>query len=179
MNATTFDSATANVLDLSHFAIAFMNRGQYRGKQVLSQSAIARIARPVVRSTVARETTATECILANRAGRRPYAIADAALEAALPNVLEPAAPVPAAVAMDSSEMARYVGRYANGMPVEVAIDGGALVLRQGAMTLPIRKLAEWRFVAQGEEGGSLVAFVPGSDGHVKYLHLNMRAYRRM
>ena len=119
-------------------------------------------------------------VLANRAGRRPYAVADAALDALLPGVLEPISPVPGPVAMDSTEMARYVGRYANGIVVTVTVDDGVLTLHQGAVALPIRKLADGRLVAGSEEsGGGWIAFVPGRDGAVEYLHYNMRAFRRL
>ena len=118
-------------------------------------------------------------VLANAGGRRPYAVADAALDALLPGVLSPVAPTPATVPMDSAEMARYAGRYAAGMMVEVTVDGGVLTLHQGDAALPIRKLADGRFVAGGEQGGGWLAFVPGSDGAVKYLHFNMRAFRRL
>jgi CubicO group peptidase (beta-lactamase class C family) len=119
-------------------------------------------------------------VLANRAGRRPYAVADAALDALLPGVLEPISPVPGPAAMDSTEMARYVGRYASGIVVNVTIDAGLLTLHQGAVALPIRKLADGRFVAGSEEtGGGWVAFVPARDGAVQYLHYNMRAFRRL
>ena len=210
-----FAGLWSNVLDLSRFAIAFMNGGKYRGRQVLSPSAIARISRPVasfnsgegdyaygVRVYRHRGVDVVEhggfghggyrsllymvpsrrvavIVLANRAGRRPYALADAALDALLPDALEPVAPPPAYVAMDSAEMARYVGRYANGMALDVSVDDGVLTMHQGMAAVPIRKLADGRFVAQTDEGGSLVAFVRASDGRVKYLHLNMRAYRRM
>ncbi|HEX8850497.1 MAG TPA: serine hydrolase [Gemmatimonadaceae bacterium] len=210
-----FAGLYSNVLDLSRFAIAFMNGGKYKGKQVLSPSAIARISRPVapfssgegdygygVRVYRHRGVDVVEhggfgqngyrsllymvpsrrvavIVLANRAGRRPYAVADAALEAVLPNALEPVAASPAEVAMDSSEMARYVGRYAAGMVVEVSVDGGVLTLHQGMVAMPIRKMADGRFVAQTEEGGAWVAFVAAGDGRVKYLHTNMRAFRRL
>lgn len=119
-------------------------------------------------------------VLANRAGRRPYAVADAALDALLPGVLEPIAPMPGPVPMDSTEMARYVGRYASGVVVNVTVDDGVLTLHQGAAALPIRRLADGRFVAGSEEtGGGWVAFVPGRDGSVQYLHYNMRAFRRL
>jgi Beta-lactamase class C and other penicillin binding proteins len=45
-------------------------------------------------------------VLANRAGRRPYAIADAALDALLPGALSPVPAIAAVVPMDSVEMAR-------------------------------------------------------------------------
>ena len=118
-------------------------------------------------------------VLANRAGRRPYAIADAALDALIPDALSPAPPVPAVVPMDSAEMARLVGRYAGGMVVEVSVDGGVLTLHQGPAALPIDKLADGRYVARTPDGGVTVAFVPGSDGAVKFLHYNMRAFRRL
>jgi CubicO group peptidase (beta-lactamase class C family) len=119
-------------------------------------------------------------VLANRAGRRPYAVADAALDALLPGVLEPIAPMPGPVAMDSTEMARYVGRYASGIVVNVTVDDGALTLHQGPLALPIRKLADGRFVAGSEEtAGGWVAFVSGPDGAVQYLHYSMRAFRRL
>ena len=117
--------------------------------------------------------------LANAAGRRPYAIADAALDALLPGALAPAPAVPEAVPMDAAEMARYVGRYANGMVVELTVDDGVLTLHQGAAATPIQKLADGRFVARSAEGGMQVAFVSGPDGAVRYLHFNMRAFRRV
>ena len=66
-----------------------------------------------------------------------------ALDALLPAVLEAIAPTPAFVPMDSTEMARYVGRYAGGIVSAVTVDDGVLTL------------------------------------HVRYLHYNMRAFRRM
>ncbi len=119
-------------------------------------------------------------VLANRAGRRPYAIADAALDAMLPGVVEPVTPPPAFVPMDSTEMALYVGRYAGGIVSAVTVDDGVLTLHQLSLTLPIRKLADGRFVAGSEEtGGGWLAFVAGPDGSVRYLHYNMRAFRRI
>lgn len=118
-------------------------------------------------------------VLANRTGRRPYAIADAALDALLPGALTPAPATPAVVPMDSAEMARLVGRYAAGMVVEVSVDGGVLTLHQGPAAMPIDKLADGRYVARTPDGGLGVAFVPGAGGAVKYLHYNMRAFRRL
>lgn len=118
-------------------------------------------------------------VLANRAGRRPYAIADAALDALLPGALSPVPAIAAVVPMDSVEMARLVGRYAAGMVVQVSVDDGALTLHQGAAALPIDKLADGRYVARTPDGGVAVAFVRAADGTVKYLHYNMRGFRRL
>ena len=118
-------------------------------------------------------------VLANRAGRRPYALADVALDVLLPGALEPVDPPSPVVAMDSVEMSRYTGRYAGGVVVEVSVDNGVLTLHQGAQALPIRKIASGELVAGEGEGGQRIAFVPGSDGAVKYLHFNMRAFKRI
>jgi hypothetical protein len=81
--------------------------------------------------------------------------------------------------MDSAEMVRLVGRYGAGMVVEVSVDGGALTLHQGPAAMPIDKLEDGRYVARTADGALAVAFVPGADGAVKYLHYNMRAFRRV
>lgn len=118
-------------------------------------------------------------VLANRAGRRPYALAEAAIDALLPGALESAAAPASVVPMDSAEMSRYAGRYAGGVIVEVSVDNGVLTLHQGAQALPIRKLGSGELVAGEGDGGQRIAFVPGSDGAVKYLHFNMRAFKRI
>ncbi|HET7458745.1 MAG TPA: serine hydrolase domain-containing protein [Gemmatimonadaceae bacterium] len=215
-----FAGLYSSVLDLSRFAVAFVNGGRYEGRQVFSPATIARVAKPVapyrsgegdygygVRVYRHRGVDVVEhggrgldgfrsllymvpsrhvavVVLANRAGRRPYDVADAALDALLPGALEPVAAAPPPVAMDSAEMARYVGRYASGMVVDVAVENGTLTLRPGGAAaggapLPIRKLADGRFVAGGEDAGGWLAFVTGPDGAVKYLHFNMRAFRRV
>jgi CubicO group peptidase (beta-lactamase class C family) len=219
VEAWPFAGLHSNVLELSRFAIAFMDSGWYQRRRVILPATIARIATPVapfqsgegdygygVRLYRHRGVDVVEhggfgpagfrsllymvpshrvavIVLANRAGRRPYAIADAALDVLLPpGALEPAAAAtPAWVAMDSAEMARYVGRYANSMVIEVAVDAGALTLRQGSgAAMTIRKRADGRFVAGGDTdgAGNWVAFIPGPDGALKYLHFNMRAFRR-
>lgn len=118
-------------------------------------------------------------VLANRAGGRPYAVADAALDALLPGALEPVPPTPPVVPMDAAEMARYVGRYAAGAMVEVSVDDGVLTLHQGAAAMPIRKLADGRLIAGPPDGGQRIAFVPGADGSAAFVHYNMRAFRRL
>ena len=71
-----------------------------------------------------------------------------------------------------AEMARRCNLH---RACDFGVDGH---FHQGAQALPIRKLASGELVAGGEEG-QFIAFVPGADGTVRYLHFNMRAFRRM
>jgi D-alanyl-D-alanine carboxypeptidase len=205
-----FAGLYSNVLDLSRFAITFVNGG----KQAISPQTIARISRPVapfnsgegdygygVRVYRHRGVDVVEhggvgfgyrsllymvpsrrvaiVVLANRAGRRPYAIADAALDALLAGAVEPPPPMSGEVPIDSTEMRRYVGRYASGTVVDVTIDRGELLLRQGDISAPIRKLADGRLVIHDDAGSNWIAFVREPDGSIRYAHFNMRAYRRV
>lgn len=118
-------------------------------------------------------------VLANRAGPRAYAVADAALDALLAGTVGPVAAAAPAVPIGADEMARLAGHYESGtVAIDASVDDGVLVLHQGTATLPVRKLADGRFVAGPAEGGNFVAFVPGADGATRWLHFNMRAYLR-
>lgn len=209
-----FAGLSSTALDLSRFAIAFVNGGRYEGRQVFTPATISRISKPIspfvsgegdygygVRVYRHRGVDVVEhggrgqdgfrsllymvpsrrvavIVLANSAGRRPYGIADAALDALLSSELAPVPPEPRFVAMDSIEMSKYVGRYASGMLAEVVIDRGALALRQGASFIPIRKLSNGLFTAGEGESAVYVAFVMRGD-RAAFMHMNMRAYRRM
>ena len=214
LGALPFAGLSSNVLDLSRFAIAFMNAGRPDGSRALTSPMVARLTAPAARFQsgpgdygyglrlyrhrgvdvvehggvdpagyrsllyMVPSRRVAVIVLANRAGRRLYAIADAALDGLIPGAVTPVVAPAAVVPMDSAEMTRYTGRYAGGLVVEVSVDNGVLTLHQGAQALSIRKLASGELVAGGEEG-QFIAFVPGSDGAVKYLHFNMRAFRRM
>ena len=85
------------------------------------------------------------------------------------------------LAMSVSEMANYVGKYGQReVSFEILLHEGRLFLKQGQYEVPISKVGENRFSA-GLTGNAQMEFalVPGADGKAEYLHLGLRAAKRM
>ncbi len=105
---------------------------------------------------------------------------DAAMEALLPT--RPATP-PAAdgppLPMAESEMKRYVGRYENRGHFVIAVEEGALVLRQNdGLPLSMRKVGVDRFIATGPGGQPRLRIVlrPPAEDRPATLHFSLWAY---
>ena len=102
-----------------------------------------------------------------------------ALEIMLPlKALPPGArPLP----LSPSEADEYVGRYSQGTVQEVVRSENSIGLRtSGSTVVPMTRIGPDRFVlgAAGVDPAE-VAFVRAADGHVAYLHMRLRAYRRI
>lgn len=80
----------------------------------------------------------------------------------------------------ASERAALAGTYAMGANrVTIAEEGGALVFRQGALSAPVRLVAENGLLIQPPGAPAIsMAFVRGADGRVAYLHQATRSLAR-
>lgn len=113
----------------------------------------------------------------------PVKSADAAMEALLP--VTPPAPLTSdgpAVTMDPAEMASYVGRYENRGVFALAIESGALVLRQNdGPPLAVTKVGVNRFVAVGPNDRPRLRFLikRATEGEPGYLHFALWGFRKV
>jgi CubicO group peptidase (beta-lactamase class C family) len=117
----------------------------------------------------------------NRGGAPMNGVID--LAARLAAGIEPATPPapPALRDATAAERAALVGTYRNGTArVELADDGGKLVLRQGGNTIPVRMLGDDRASATPPQGAPLTFYlVRDASGKVEYLHRGLRSLARV
>jgi len=132
---------------------------------------------------VAPDRRAAVIVLANRSGSSLSKTADTAMGMVLGRGPQPEQPVPTAVPMTAEEMRRYAGAYSQTgkAAVELLIQEGKLVIRQGASTLPVIKLGDRRFgsVRPGTARPQEFFLVPGADGRAEYFCRGSRAYKRL
>jgi CubicO group peptidase (beta-lactamase class C family) len=121
-------------------------------------------------------------VLGNRTGVALNKTAEKAMELMLP--LKPAVvdKPKQELAMSASEMANYVGKYGQrDVGFEILVKDGKLFLKQGPNELPVSKVGETRFsaVSPGNSRPMEFALVPGPDGKAKYIHIGLRAAKRI
>lgn len=112
----------------------------------------------------------------------PLRTVEAAMEAVL--ALTPPAPPPAdgpPISMTVEEMSAYAGRYENRGAFEVAVEKGALVLRQNdGPALPLSKVGPDRFVAEGPNNRRLRFVLKRAEaGRPAYLHFALWGFRKV
>jgi hypothetical protein len=82
--------------------------------------------------------------------------------------------------MSQSEMTGYVGLYAQGrVYYELFIKEGRLFGKQGTVEGQVKKIGDNRFVLLTQGGRQQFALVPGENGKAEYLHISLRAARRV
>lgn len=121
-------------------------------------------------------------VLGNRSGVALNKTAEKAMELMLP--LKPREPdkTKEGLPMSASEMANYVGRYGQrDVGFEILLKDGKLFLKQGANELPISKVADNGFSAAppGNSRPMQFALLPGTDGKAEYIHVGLRAAKRI
>ncbi len=118
-------------------------------------------------------------VLANRSGGTLDRVADKAMELMLP--LKPAIEVAEKdLPMSESEMAGYVGVYAQGrVRYELFIRDGKLFGKQETVEGQVKKIGENRFLLLTQGGRQQFALVPGENGKAEYLHTSLRSARRV
>jgi CubicO group peptidase (beta-lactamase class C family) len=216
-NAATWPAGSmfSSVSDLSRFVIAFLNGGRVDGKQVLSESLIAKISTPYAAVPtspdnkyayglmtsnyrgvrviehggsrvgygsvikLAPDQRFGVIVLANRSGVMLDRVADKAMELMLrlaPANEEAEKELP----MSQSEMAGYVGLYAQGrVYYELFVKEGKLFGKQGTVEGQVKKIGDNRFVLIAQGGRQQFALVPGENGKAEYLHTSLRSARRV
>jgi CubicO group peptidase (beta-lactamase class C family) len=119
-------------------------------------------------------------ILANRNASLFNASAEQAMELMLP--LQPAPPtrLKNPLPMSASEMASYLGTYANEDVVEILSKGSRLFLRERGVELPVTKWGAELFSVRPNPTSQLQVFalIKGADGKVRYLHRAGRALKK-
>jgi hypothetical protein len=85
--------------------------------------------------------------------------------------------------MAAAEMSRYAGAYSQTEKpeIELLVQDGRLMIRQGSSTSPVLKLGERRFgiVRPGAARPQEFFLVPGADGSIRFLFRGGRASTRM
>jgi hypothetical protein len=118
-------------------------------------------------------------VLANRSGVMLDRVADKAMELMLrlaPANEEAEKELP----MSQSEMAGYVGLYAQGrVYYELFIKEGKLFGKQGTIEGQVKKIGDNRFVLLAQGGRQQFALVGGENGKAEYLHTSLRSARRV
>jgi CubicO group peptidase (beta-lactamase class C family) len=121
--------------------------------------------------------------LANRTGASLPRTRAAAMALLLGRDPKPEAPVPAEVPMTAADMSRVAGRFSqtDRVDVELTVENGKLVIRQGGTSLPVVKLGDRRYgiVRPGAARPQEFFLVPGPDGRAEYFMRGSRALKRM
>ena len=121
-------------------------------------------------------------VLANRDGASLSRTATRALELMVPLPAAVAEPAQKPVALTATEMADYAGGYSQTTTpeVELIVKDRQLLLKSGALSLPVSKLTATRFVVT-RPGGAPQEFTltRGKDGKTLYLYQGTRALRRV
>ena len=106
--------------------------------------------------------------------------AEKALELMMP--LTPKPGLAATVAMNETEMARYVGIYSDPPSrVEILIRDGQLFIKEFGVTLPVNRTVDNRMLITPplSSQAEAIEFVPGSGGRIEYLRKGWRTYKRV
>jgi len=132
---------------------------------------------------MAPDRLAAVIVLANRTGSGMPRTARAAMAIALGREPAPEPPVPPEISMAAAEMSRYAGAYSQTEKpeIELLVQDGRLMIRQGSSTSPVLKLGERRFgiVRPGAARPQEFFLVPGADGSIRFLFRGGRASTRM
>jgi hypothetical protein len=121
-------------------------------------------------------------VLGNRTGVALNKTAEKAMELMLPLKASEAEKPKQELAMSAAEMANYVGKYGQkDVSFEILLKDGKLFLKQGPNQLPISKVGDTRFsaISPGNSRPMEFALVPGADGRVEYIHVGLRAAKRI
>ena len=120
-------------------------------------------------------------ILINRTGGTLNKTAEKAVELMLPLQAEKESK-PEPRTMTEAEMTRYLGVFGDAQNrIEIVVKQGLLYLKRGTREGLVNKLGDSRFSAmiQGEATPLEFAIVAGADGRAEFLHLGMRAMKRV
>ena len=117
-------------------------------------------------------------VLVNGPGSGIDAIEQRAIELATGMKLPTTTP-PGARAVTSADRAALPGRYAmGGVMVEIAEEGGALVIRQGGATLPLQMAENGQLLVQRPTGAPQRMYTRVEGGKVVFLYSGSRALAR-
>jgi hypothetical protein len=116
----------------------------------------------------------------NRGGAPMQAVVSHVAERILGAPPTPAQPAHVERAATAQERGLIVGTYRMGQTtVALAEEGGALVMKQGSLTLPLLLAGDDRIVATPPGGAKVtLLLVRGSGGRVEYLHQGLRSLAR-
>jgi CubicO group peptidase (beta-lactamase class C family) len=132
---------------------------------------------------MAPERHAAVIILANRTGASLPKTAAAAMDLLLSRDPKPELPAPREVPMAQSEMQRYAGRYSQTKEVEIEllVQDGKLLLRQGGTTLQVIGLGDRHFgvIPAGQTRPQEFWIVLDPNGRDQYLYRGTRALSRL
>jgi len=121
-------------------------------------------------------------ILINRTGGTLNKTAEKAMELMLPLVEAKKESEPGPRTMTEAEMTRYIGVYGDVQNrIELLMKQGQLYLKRGSQEGLVTKTGNSRFSAmiQGEAPALEFEIVPGADGNAEFLHIGMRAMKRV
>jgi CubicO group peptidase (beta-lactamase class C family) len=122
-------------------------------------------------------------VLANRNGASLSRTATRALELMVPVAAPVTEPAPKPVPLTPAEIAEYAGAYSQTAKpdVELVAKDGQLLLKSGALSLPVSRLTATRFVVTrpGATTPQEFTLTRGRDGKTLYLHQGTRALRRL
>ncbi|MGJ5820411.1 serine hydrolase domain-containing protein [Paludibaculum fermentans] len=126
---------------------------------------------------LAPQQQAAVLVVTNRSGSTLSSVVQKALELALPlGPEEPQPPAPSAIPEET--LKSYTGTYAGGgWRIAITQEAGHLVLTFEGKSYPAQPAPGVRFTTEGPL--SDFVFVPGPDGAIRYLHVELRTLRKI